>query len=563
MKMNSNLHDDARSLRRKTGEASLLSFAKLYLSHHLTITPSNAHKEIYDLLAEMNSVRGKKAAIAAPRDFGKSTLITLISVIYSICYKKEEFIVIISNTASQAQKILENIRTELTENDALREDFPEIFESAGRPKPPRWRQHDIITRNKVEVLALGYTQPIRGRRHGAYRPSLVILDDIEPDEGWSTLEAAEKMKRWLNRSVLKVGNDKTNYLLIGTVHDSLSILGEYLSSDIHPNWMKKTYKALCTLPKHMSLWQRLWNIQNSKEVYKKKSGSSGALLFYDDHQEDMDEGAVLLWKEKWSLYQLMELYLENEYSFMSEFQNTPYDLSEFSFNVDEFDCWSDEYPSVDALLKVLGEGVYFVAACDPATGKSIVKGDYSAIVILACKDKSAYVIVADLARRSPDKLNKDIIAYAKRYPFSKLVIENNNFQELVVKALEKRALDKMVALNIERTTNTGNKVDRIMSIYEWVKNRTIKFSKADKLLLNEFRFFPQPNKDDDGLDALEMAFRFFKKSSNDHVKKMLDVVNDMSGEKNNLRNPKKIIGHIDPTTGEYRDFDNPFGMLSG
>jgi len=93
-------------------------------------------------------------------------MITLIYLIYSICYAKERFIVIISHTASQAQKTLENIRKELTENEKLREDFPEIFESDGRPKPPRWTQDDIVTRNNIEILALGYNQKIRGRRHG-------------------------------------------------------------------------------------------------------------------------------------------------------------------------------------------------------------------------------------------------------------------------------------------------------------------------------------------------------------------------------------------------------------
>ena len=110
---------------------------------------------------------------------------------------------IISYTASQAQKTLENIRKELTENENLRQDFPEIFESDGRPKPPRWTQSDIVTRNDIEILALGYNQNNSRKKTWSRSSWLIILDDIEPDDGWSSPEMADKMKQWLTRLFLK------------------------------------------------------------------------------------------------------------------------------------------------------------------------------------------------------------------------------------------------------------------------------------------------------------------------------------------------------------------------
>ena len=126
---------------------------------------------------------------------------------------------------------------------------------------------------------------------------------------------------------------------------------------------------------------------------------------------------------------------------------------------------------LNALLKSLGSGVQFYGACDPAMGKSIFTGDYSAIIILACKGGFSYVIVADIARKAPDRLTKDIIAYAKRYQFNKFIIEANNFQELVVQSLEKEAINSWVSLPIERVHNTSRKTDRIFSLYEWVPAR--------------------------------------------------------------------------------------------
>ena len=43
----------------------------------------------------------------------------------------------------------------------------------------------------------------------------------------------------------------------------------------------------------------------------------------------------------------MEMYNDNEFSFMSELQNDPVTKSEFSFDVDNFSYWSDEFPSVE------------------------------------------------------------------------------------------------------------------------------------------------------------------------------------------------------------------------
>ena len=144
--MKNNVNKELSRLRRIEGGKSVLAFAMLYMKHHIHFTPSEAHLEIYRLLDIASVEKGKKIAIAAPRDFGKSTLITLIYIIYCICYSKEEFIVILSNTASQANQILDNIKKELTENELLKADFPEVFESSGKFKQLRWRQSDIITR---------------------------------------------------------------------------------------------------------------------------------------------------------------------------------------------------------------------------------------------------------------------------------------------------------------------------------------------------------------------------------------------------------------------------------
>jgi phage terminase large subunit-like protein len=72
--------------------------------------------------------------LAAPRGYAKSTIVSFLYVIWSLCYGKEHFILLLSATAKQAQKLLSNVSTVLETNSLLRADFPEVFEPKKRLK---------------------------------------------------------------------------------------------------------------------------------------------------------------------------------------------------------------------------------------------------------------------------------------------------------------------------------------------------------------------------------------------------------------------------------------------
>lgn len=107
------------------------------------------------------------------------------------------------------------------------------------------------------------------------------------------------------------------------------------------------------------------------------------------------------------------MFEENEYSFRSEMQNSSLDISSMVFKVDEFHYWDERYSRVEDLLRDLGPNAEFYGACDPSLGADPLRGDYSAIIVLARgkRDELLYIIVADIERRSPDKIVEDILAY--------------------------------------------------------------------------------------------------------------------------------------------------------
>ncbi len=506
--MNNDYSKEASALRRKAGEGSLLKFATLYLPHHIQTPPSQKHLEIYKQLLAVQRSRNAKVAIAAPRDFGKTTMISLVWVLYSICYGREDFIVLMSHTSSQAIRVLENIRKEFLENERIRMDFKELFDiDYKKRKSKRWTNADIVTQTGIEILALGYGQQIRGRKYGATRPSLVILDDLEPGENTLTYESKEKMRAWLNQTLLKAGCQDANYLFIGNIFNSLSLLGEIINKEGCSSWTKIKLRALEQYPANAQLWEQNFHIANNKDTYQGENGLAVAKKHYLDNKAAMDEGAVLLWPQRWSIFDLMHEKNEDPISFASERQNEPVDMSALSVNVEDFHYWTDRFANTEALLEHLGQNVFFVAACDPSTGKHALKGDYSAIVILACQGKFRYIIEADIARPSIDLLIPSILAYCQRYQFSKFAIEANGFQDLIVRELKGTAMEMGIRTEFVPITNMKDKIGRGQAVLPMTKNGYLQYSKMHRMLLDQWSVWPS-GKHDDGIDALEMAARF-------------------------------------------------------
>lgn len=490
-------------LRRQNAESTILAFAMTYLSHHLRLEPSRAHIEVYETLQDMLNCRDAKYVLAAPRDFGKSTMITLVYVLYCICFEKERFIVLASNTSKLSTRILDNVKAELLHNPLLREDFPELFELKGKPRPPRWTKNEIETRTGIKVVAIGVTESSRGIRYKEYRPGLIICDDLEKGDAFASPEALEKVKDWFGKTMNMMGTPGTNYIVLGTHFHPFCLIGDLLDEEKSPTWRKKIISALVSEPVNMELWERWSNVHNGRAEYKEKAGPAAGRMLYEDNKEAMDAGAESVWPQKWSIYLLKCEQDANPFVFSSERQNKPIDPKTQVFKTDELTFWNDSYRSKEELINSLENPTYF-GACDPSTGK----GDPSAIIILARDGKTGtlYVIVADVRQRSINDTINDIVDYARRYYFTKFVVETNAFQTLMAEQLRERCLKEGVTLNIEEVNNgaQSHKVERIQSLHSYTKPGLVQFNKSHKPFMEQMYFFPR-GLHDDGPDALQMA----------------------------------------------------------
>lgn len=481
-------------IRRTLGK-DFLKFRQRYFPHYHKVADGPFQEELSKMLYEVTTRRGSKIAIAAPRGCAKSTIVSLEYVIYCICYKLENFIVIISSTADQARGYLNDIKQELETNEYLIKDFPDICEIGAKPGPPRWTQHEIVTRNKVKVIALGVGQQIRGRRNREFRPSLVVLDDIESNEGLQNMESFNKLEDWLTKAVLKAGSSTSNFIYVGTIHHYGSLLAKFTDPRESAGWNSRIYKSVINWAEHSELWERWIKIFHSQDTYKDSFGPDAAKKFFEDNKAEMLKGTQVIWPASKSYYDLMVLREQDgNVSFDSEMQNEPVNPRDATFNLSELHYWSDRFDAEEDLLGSISEGDELpYGSCDPSMGKENKNSDYSAIVTVVKDARTGiiYVVDADIARRTPDKTIDDILAYQRRRSYRKFAFEANNFQEFMAIELEKRSQATGTHMRIEEIKHISDKQARIESLQPMVKNGTIQFSRKHHTLLEQMKFFPK------------------------------------------------------------------------
>ena len=491
---------------KEIGDEKIMIFARMYFPKYIGTNPCEFHRELCGLLESMSRERGKKLAVAAPRGNAKSTFVSLIYVLWSVCYEREKFILILSDTNDQAEGLLKHVKDELEDNEILRRDFPDVCLTDDDKKMPLWTRDEIVTKNGIKITALGAGQKIRGRRNQEHRPSLIILDDIENDQNTQSSESMDKLNEWFERAVLKSGAKETNVVFVGTIQSYGCLLARYAKEN-KPGWESKTYKAVTSFAKREDLWAKWKTFYNGDELYGDKTGPSAALEFYKDNEKDLLDGSSVLWPEKEDYLSLMVMLQdEGESSFSSEKQNEPIDPKSAVFKWDGFQYWDDVYKTEEELRREFGDKLTFYAACDPSLGKPGKRGDYSAIIVIAkhADTGRVYILDADIAKRSPEELVEAVVTKGRFYPFRTVFIEANQFQELLVRDIENKAYAEGVTLNVEKKINTSDKIARIQSLATWVNDGRIMFLRNQRLLIDQMKYFPKASHDD-GPDALAMV----------------------------------------------------------
>ncbi len=126
--------------------------------------------------------------------------------------QQKKFVLIIAKTESQARQYLANIKLELEANHLLRSDLGPFEEPNDE-----WRAVSIvIPKYGARITVASVDNSIRGIKHGAHRPDLIICDDLEDLDIVKTQESRDKMFEWLTGDIMPLGDINTRLIVIGT-----------------------------------------------------------------------------------------------------------------------------------------------------------------------------------------------------------------------------------------------------------------------------------------------------------------------------------------------------------
>lgn len=460
-------------------------FVSNYFPHYVrSSSRSQLHNYLFEHLPQvLQQPSSVHLAIAAPRGEAKSTLVSQLFTLYCLVTQKKRYALIVMDSIDQAYPMLEAIKVELEFNQRLRVDFPEI---AGQGRV--WQAATIITKANQKVQVAGSGKKLRGLRHGAYRPDLVVLDDIENDEQVRSPEQRDKLHDWLKKTVLPLGaaGDKLDVVYIGTILHYDSVLNRTLSSKA---WKTAKFKALIRQPDDMSLWDK-W------EDFYLNEGEAVADAFYSQNKSAMDKGAVVSWAAR-PILTLMKIRARDGHAtFDSEYQNDPLSSDDAMF-ANALTYWT-ELP---------GELVYF-GALDPSLGKAGASRDPSAILVGGYHRETGklYVIEAQVKKRLPDLIIEDVIRMQKQYQCQRWFVETVQFQEFLKDELVKRSAQRGIPVPATATKPNTDKMLRIESLQPHMANGLILLHSSQATLISQLRHFPKADHDD-GPDALEMLWR--------------------------------------------------------
>lgn len=434
-----------KGLRRKLGAFDLEYFGRAYLAHYFVRPSPKFHGELDRIWREgvlkgmnpevdakrISRADGCRRAIEAPRGHAKSTTFTFKDDLHAAVYGYKHYIIILSDSSEQAEGFLVDIKTELEENAALKEDFGELEGKV-------WKSSVILLANGVKIEAIGSGKKIRGRRHKQWRPDLIVCDDLENDENVNTPEQRKKLRDWFYKAVSKAGDTYTDIVYIGTLLHFDALLANVAKN---PSYKSVRYQGVISFATNGELWDAWESIFTD---LSNDNRQEDALEFFQANREAMLEGTAVLWEEKLSYYDLMVIRIsEGEASFNSEIQNDPIDPENCTFQEEWFDFWDDEGK---AQPDFSDPKFLFVGANDPSLGKN-KKSDTSSIIALAKDTQTGYlyVVIADIAKRKPDQIIEDALDASRRLqreykrPYYKFGVETVQFQYYFAEIMRQRA----------------------------------------------------------------------------------------------------------------------------
>ncbi len=416
---------------------------------------------------ELCTSKYPKVAIAAPRRHAKSTAVTLAYVLAAVLFRNRQYVLVLSDTITQASQFLGDIKKELSENEKL----VTLFGITGFEKDS---EDNVIVNCKdghqFRITAKGSEQKMRGLKWDHRRPDLIVGDDLENDEIVLNKDRREKFKRWFYGAVVPSLSSHGLIRIVGTILHEDSLLNNFMPSTWHKDTVVEPLKIYSTSP--YTGWKS---------------------VKYRAHTDGFD---FILWPQKYN----KEWFEREKRDFTDRGISDVYSQEYLNEPIDDSIAYFKKNDFLSLTLEDKKKPLHWYISGDLAISKD-ERADYSVFVV-AAMDENRMLQVRNVIRERLDgrEIVDMILSLNNTYQPEIFGLEDMQVSKSIGPFLREEMIRTGKFVNILPLKTMGkDKLQRARSIQGRMRAGAVKFDKAGDwypTFEDELCKFPRGTKDD-------------------------------------------------------------------
>lgn len=277
----------------------VILFGHYFLDHYFRDSSPDFHRE---LIRRFFSKRDEYTA--APRGFSKTTVLQTCCM-FSVCNKMDRFIAIIEKTFAEAAEVIKGIHDEFVDNEKLLMAYGSLIGKGAvtnrlikDTRNPEAKGDIFI--NGIRIRGKGFNSSVRGLKTRAWRPTRIILDDVEEDEHISNPEQRQKYENNFKKGILPAVDIDGHVKVFGTILHQDSLLNNLISD--HRGLVFRAHKGSdpATAPIETFLWPARWSREKliEKRNAMMKNGQSSS-AYAQEYLNDPISDEARTFKFEW------------------------------------------------------------------------------------------------------------------------------------------------------------------------------------------------------------------------------------------------------------------------
>lgn len=275
----------------------VLLYGHLFLDHYFRDPSPEFHRVI---IKRFFSNRNEYTA--APRGFSKTTVLQTCCS-FSIVNKLDRFIVIVEKTFTEAAEVIKGVHDEFVDNEKIIMAYGHLIAPRTSKISNPEAKGDVVI-NGIRLRGKGFNSSIRGLKTREWRPTRIILDDVEEDEHISNPEQRAKYERNYNKGIQPAIDINGTIKMFGTILHQDSLLKNQIDS--HGGLIFRAHEGNdpATAPADSFLWPQRWNRETliKKRNDMMSSGQSSS-AYAQEYLNDpiSDEDRSFKWDWLWEM----------------------------------------------------------------------------------------------------------------------------------------------------------------------------------------------------------------------------------------------------------------------